>query len=252
MKTAFRIRFAPPLVMLTAATLLSSAGCNQEPSAPGHAITADGRAIEVDEHGYPLDGRPPDPTYQEPLGLEVEHFTLTDQDGNPFDSAQFDGEVWVANFFFTTCPGPCMKLSQTIDRLHRDLGPSGVHFVSITVDPANDTPEQLTKYARQFGAQAKYWNFLTGAKVDLDHVASYVFRVPVQDLLHSEKLILVNPQGEIVGYYHGTDDTKVAQLKRKALQLLAEREGAEEKPVTDEAATKNATPNEAPEAGTPS
>lgn len=221
--TFYSRRYLLLSALLGATVLLTGSGCQQESAPAGRQLSADGKTIELDEEGYPVDGRPLQPAAYEPLGLEVDNFTLTDQTGAPFDTTQLAGDVWVANFFFTACPGPCLKLSQTIDRLHRDLGPEGVRFVSITVDPANDTPEQLQRYARQFAAQEKYWSFLTGTQAEVEHVATDIFRVPAEQQFHSEKLILVDPDGKIVGYYHGTDDAKVTQLKRKATQLLAER-----------------------------
>ena len=103
-------------------------------------------------------------TEQKPLSkhFELPKFTLTERSGQPFDSTSLRGKVWVADFFFTSCPGTCLMLSKRMREIHGSLAKDeNVRFVSISTDPANDTPEVMTKYAEGLGADSR-WAFVTG------------------------------------------------------------------------------------------
>ena len=94
----------------------------------------------------------------------VPAFQLTNQDGQPFGSAQFAGKIWIADFIYTTCPGPCPMISSRMSELQKPLEKTDVHLVSFTVDPEKDTPEVLRGYADKLQAEPGRWDFLTGAK----------------------------------------------------------------------------------------
>lgn len=153
-------------------------------------------------------------------GLKVGAYELVDMQGEPFDSGSLDGEVYVVDFFFTACPVQCPKLSQAFERLQNKLGDQGLRLVSISVDPTNDTLEELQRYAEKYNAKPSQWKFLTGKREEIERVAHEVFRVPLQDRLHTEKFILVDRQGEIVGFYNGLDPAKISELEAKATELL--------------------------------
>ena len=155
-------------------------------------------------------------------GLKVGPYELVDLQGEPFDSSSLDGEVYVVDFFFTACPVQCPKLSQAFERLQNKLGDQGLRLVSVSVDPTNDTPEELQRYAEKYNAKPSQWTFLTGGREEIERVAHEVFRVPLQDRLHTEKFILVDRQGEIVGFYNGLDAASIKELEAKATQLLEE------------------------------
>ena len=102
--------------------------------------------------------KPPLPSY----GV-VPDFTLTDQNGAAFSSAALDKRVWIADFIFTNCPGPCPRMSSQMHQVQTALASDdGVRFVSFTVDPARDTPMVLTAYSKHFEADPAKWFFLTG------------------------------------------------------------------------------------------
>ena len=67
---------------------------------------------------------------------QVPHFQLTNQDGRPFGSTDLAGKIWIADFIYTTCPGPCPLISSRMSEMQKPLENTDVHFVSITVDPA--------------------------------------------------------------------------------------------------------------------
>ena len=97
-----------------------------------------------------------------PPGKPTPDFVLTDQNGQEFHSSSLKGKVWVASFFFASCPGPCYRLNQALAGLQAESDFKDVRFVSITCDPADDTPEVLKEYAARFAANPKQWTFLTG------------------------------------------------------------------------------------------
>lgn len=78
-----------------------------------------------------------------PVGPPLTEFELTQSDGKPFRTADMKGKVWVATYFFTTCPGNCLRLNQNIKYLHNLPDLKDVTWVSITCDPDNDTLEAL-------------------------------------------------------------------------------------------------------------
>ena len=97
------------------------------------------------------------PTYS-----SVPDFTLTDQTGAAFHSgSKLNKQVWIADFIYTTCPGPCPRMSSQMHQVQTALGNS-VRLVSFTVDPAYDTPPVLAEYAKHFEARPGIWYFLTG------------------------------------------------------------------------------------------
>jgi cytochrome oxidase Cu insertion factor (SCO1/SenC/PrrC family) len=154
------------------------------------------------------------------VGTEIGPFQLTTQAGEPFDSRELDGQTWVASFFFSSCPGSCIKMNNTIARLQSELADSGVRFVSITVDPENDTPEELAKYARHYGADSERWLFLTGPAEELKRVAMKEFLVAFGRGTHSEKFFVVGPDQKIAGLYTSTADADIVLLKRKVKELV--------------------------------
>jgi len=162
-----------------------------------------------------------------PLYASVPDFTLTDQTGAPFDSASaLHGQVWVADFIYTTCPGPCPRMSSQMHQVQTALaGSDGVRLVSFTVDPAHDTPAVLAAYGRNFHAQAGRWFFLTGPQPALQHLSREVFLLGNVDgtLEHSTRFVLVDKASRVRGFYDTSEQDAVARLIGDAKSLLRER-----------------------------
>lgn len=154
--------------------------------------------------------------------LVVAPFTLTAQSGQAFNSAELEGQIWVASFFFANCPGECTVLNQRIARLQEELADVPVRFVSISVDPEFDTPERLEEYAERIGADVPRWVFLTGTMDDVSQVALESFKVSVGLRTHTDRLILVDRQGRVRGRFRGTADADVEMLKRKVAEVTTE------------------------------
>lgn len=158
-----------------------------------------------------------------PVLYELPDFDFTDSTGAPFDRDRMRGKVWVADFIFTTCTGPCPVLSTRMSGLFKHFqGHPSVGFVSFTVDPENDTPEVLAEYAKRYGADTSQWHFLTGAKEDIAEVAVKGFKVGSGEApsMHDLHFILVDSLGRIRGYYTGTDTEDVAELQKDMESLL--------------------------------
>ncbi len=178
------------------------------------------RLSRPDEQGSARSGAS-DGSKIESLNHPVGRFTLTERSGEPFDSASLDGDVWIASFFFTSCPGVCLRLNSAIAQLQSELDDS-IRFVSITVDATTDTPEKLRKYADHYQADAERWLFLTGEAEEIRRIANEGFLVSGARETHSDRLIVVDRQGRIRGAYRGTEETQIRLLKRKVAALLSE------------------------------
>jgi protein SCO1 len=166
----------------------------------------------------------------------VPAFALTDGAGQPFGTAQLDGQVWVADFIFTTCPEICPRMTEEMAKLQTYLVNRGldarVRLVSISVDPARDTPEKLRGYALQFHARPGLWTFLTGSQKAIEDAVVRGFKIAVsrenddsQDafsIVHGTKFVLVDDKRQIRGYYDSGDGESMAKL-RTDVQALAER-----------------------------
>ena len=157
-------------------------------------------------------------------------FQLINQNGQPFGSAQLNGKIWIADFIFTTCPGPCPMISTRMSELQKPLEKTDVHLVSFTVDPAKDTPEILRGYAEKLRAESGRWDFLTGAQSTIYNLSQTGFKLAVSDgseetgtPVHSTRMILVDRHGEIRGYYDATEADAVTKVLADTSHLLREQ-----------------------------
>ena len=103
----------------------------------------------------------------------LQHLTLIDQHGQKVDLASLRGKPLLFDFFYTSCPGPCLMLTSRMKSIANHLGPilgSEAQFVSVTVDPEHDHPADLLNYAKQQSADRNGWIFLTGPPADIDRL----------------------------------------------------------------------------------
>jgi len=155
----------------------------------------------------------------------VGDFALVDQHGETFGTNELRGKVWIADFFFSNCPGPCPRMSTLmgdIQRQTKDL--DDLRIVSITVDPDRDTPETIKAYGERYGAIDGRWYFLTGPQNLLHRLASKDFNLFDVDgsLQHSTRFALVDRQGRVRGFYSTGENGSYARLPEDARRLLAE------------------------------
>jgi len=158
----------------------------------------------------------------------VPNFQLTNQNNQPFGSKQLAGKIWVADFIFTSCPGPCPMVSSRMSELQRPLEKTDVHLVSFSVDPEKDTPDVLRGYADKLKAQPARWDFLTGSKSTIYDLSKNGFKLAVLDgetgvPVHSTRIVLVDRHGEIRGYYEAMAADAVTKLLADTSHLLREQ-----------------------------
>jgi protein SCO1 len=160
----------------------------------------------------------------------VPEFTLINQEGKNFGSAQLRGKIWIADFIYTTCPGPCPMISSRMSELQKPLEKTDVHLVSFTVDPTKDTPQVLRTYAERLQAEPGRWDFLTGPQSTIYNLSRNGFKLAVSDgseekgiPVHSTRMILVDRHGAIRGYYNAAEADAVTKLVADTTHLLREQ-----------------------------
>ena len=174
-------------------------------------------------------------------------FALTEQHGKPFSRKELLGRVWIADFIFTSCADACPRLTQKLASIQDKLTPQEqagrIGLLSLSVDPERDTPEVLRGYAKNYGAKDGVWSFLTGSETEIERTIVKGFRIAMAkmpqppgplavsaasneelhaqafDILHGEKMVLLDAQGHIRGYYDA-DEPGLVQLLHDA-RLLA-------------------------------
>lgn len=155
----------------------------------------------------------------------VADFTLTDEKAAPFSSANLAGKIWVADFFFTSCLGPCPRMSTQMSQIQKAVREyPNVELVSFTIDPNNDTPEVLAAYARRYKAEPGRWHFLTGPRAVLHNLSRNSFMLGNVDgtLEHSTRFVLVDGKGRIRGFYQTAEKESIPQLLTDLQKLRKE------------------------------
>ncbi|HXA64484.1 MAG TPA: SCO family protein [Bryobacteraceae bacterium] len=150
-----------------------------------------------------------------PVYYDVPAFDLIAQNGQPFHSAVLSGKIWVADFIYTTCPGPCPRMTSQMHEVQNAIGKMpDVKLVSFTVDPARDTPLVLADYAKIHGASSEHWYFLTGPEATLQRLDRDVFKLGNLDtsMQHSTRFVLIDRQSRIRGYYDTSESRSIPRL----------------------------------------
>lgn len=167
---------------------------------------------------------------REPLAALPE-FSMTEV--SPSGTAAFGrkdllGRVWIVDFIFTHCAGPCPMLSTRLADLGREL-PATVGLLTVAVDSEGDTPERLRAYAKRYAAVPGRWVFLRGTPAETYQLLYAGFRLPLsinpsapEELraTHSARFVLLDKEGRIRGYYDGLSDSDNAAIARDARRLL--------------------------------
>jgi len=157
----------------------------------------------------------------------IASFEFTNQDGNVVTGSDYKNKIYVADFFFTICPGICPKLTSNLKKVAEAFKEnSDVMFLSYSVTPDIDSVAQLKKYAQEHDLPSS-WNLVTGDKEEIYTLArqSYFaereigFQNSTQEFLHTEHFILVDQDGHIRGIYNGTLELEAGRLIED-IQLL--------------------------------
>lgn len=177
-------------------------------------------------------------------GHKIPEFTFINQNNEVVINDSLDGNIYIAKFFFTSCPTICPVMTKNMAYVQRKLSVyPNIKFVSHTVDPANDTPERMLSYVKKMSSKnividLKNWYFLTGKKEEIYEIAkSYFVNVSPDSLapggfLHSEYFVLIDKEGRVrsgvdqnnnvIGVYDGTNDAQMKDLINDVKVLLAE------------------------------
>lgn len=150
----------------------------------------------------------------------LSRFELTERSGKTVKSEQLLGQPYVVSFFFSTCPSICVQQNQKLKELQEKFEGAGVRFVAISVDPETDTPEVLREYAARFGADENQWLFMTGDLTYIRRIGAEIYRQPVDQKFHSERFVLVDPKGEIEGFYSWPEKHQFEKLKETITQMI--------------------------------
>lgn len=144
---------------------------------------------------------------------KIAPFTLTNQNGKIVTEHDYNNKIYVADFFFTTCPTICPKMTENMGQLQNEyLEDSQIKFISFSVTPQIDSVQQLKKYAIEKGVNDSKWNLVTGNKKEIYSLARKSYLAVKDDgdggqfdMIHTENFILVDPEKRIRGFYDGTD-----------------------------------------------
>lgn len=157
----------------------------------------------------------------------VGNFSFQDQRNENINLNNWKGKIVVAAYFFTSCPSVCPKLMNQLKRIQTSAA-ENVLINSFTVDPERDTVGRLMKYAEEHGIKAN-WLLLTGDKINLYRFARTDLMIVATDgdggpadFIHSENLVLIDPQMRIRGYYKGTEKNEADRLIRDIGKLNRE------------------------------
>jgi len=161
---------------------------------------------------------------------KIPAFKYINQDSVMITSRQMKGKVWVANFFFTSCPSICPPMISQMKRLNILTGDIGqyLQFMSFSIDPKKDQPAVLREYIKLNGIQAENWYFFTGdeAKTHALGVKNFLVHAEATAMApggfaHSDGLVLVDREGYVRGVYHGTITEEVDQMNKDIRKLLS-------------------------------
>lgn len=169
---------------------------------------------------------------------QVADFTLTNQAGQTVTLADLRGHVWVADIIFTRCAGPCPRMTRQMQELQEALPKSSsARLVTLTTDPAYDTPEVLKKYGDRFQADFARWTFLTGEAREIANLAIDSLKLtaiekkpeerenPADLFIHSTIFVLVDKQAQLRGVFEtGGEDVEWKTVQPALLAAIKKLE----------------------------
>ena len=151
---------------------------------------------------------------------KIAPFSLINQNGEIVTEKDYQNKIYVADFFFTTCPSICPKMTENMGLIQKAIkDDSQIQLVSFSVTPKIDSVAQLKRYAIEKGVLDSKWNLLTGDKKMIYNLARKSFLAAKnhgdggpQDMIHTENFVLVDPDKRIRGFYDGTNTLAMETL----------------------------------------
>ena len=150
---------------------------------------------------------------------KISNFSLTNQNGETVTEENYHNKIYVADFFFTTCPSICPIMTENMFYIQEKTINKDILLVSYSVTPEIDSVAQLKKYAIEKGVDDSKWNLLTGEKKDIYELARKSYLVAKNngdggkyDMIHTENFVLIDKEKRIRGFYDGTNKEEMDQL----------------------------------------
>lgn len=162
---------------------------------------------------------------------QIRPFELINQENQPFTEKDMEGKIYVADFFFTTCPGICPKMTNSMSDIQKEfINDDDILLLSHSVTPEKDSVSVLKKYAQDKKIDFKRWKLLTGSKNEIYDLGRKYYFVEEDEgvkkgndvFLHTENFILIDKQRHIRGIYNGLDPNSIQNLIRDIKILKAE------------------------------
>ena len=160
----------------------------------------------------------------------VAQFSFKNQFGQIITNEAYKNKIYIADFFFTSCPVQCPKMTAQMKRLQDEfIRDDRIMFASFSIDPARDSVQKLKDYADEYGVIPGKWNLMTGDRDEIYNLAQKSFYLSAADekdgeseIIHSDRFVIVDPDGNIRGMYIGTNTNSVNHLKGDVALLLSE------------------------------
>jgi len=158
----------------------------------------------------------------------ISSFSLKNQNGETITEKNYDNKIYVADFFFTTCPGICIDMTRNMLKIQKEiLDNPNIMLLSFSVTPKIDSVAQLKKYALEKGIKDSKWNLLTGDKKQIYRLARESYFVVkegqgINSMIHTENFVLIDPDKRIRGFYDGTNDEEILELMDDIITLEKE------------------------------
>ena len=148
----------------------------------------------------------------------ISSFSLKNQNGETVTEKNYENKIYVADFFFTTCPGICIDMTRNMLKIQKKtINNPNIMLLSFSVTPKIDSVAQLKKYALEKGINDSKWNLLTGDKKQIYKLARESYFVVKEgqgnnSMIHTENFVLIDPDKRIRGFYDGTNDEEIQVL----------------------------------------
>lgn len=184
---------------------------------------------DTDRGPLPVLGIPEITDAGDTLPHTIPEFSFTDQDSNTVTKNTFTDKIYIADFFFTSCPSICPVMTKQMKRIYEKFETENqVMFLSHSIDTRHDSVPVLKAYAEKLNIDHSKWRFVTGEKSEIMNIANDYFNVAYEDpdapggYDHSGKLILVDTRGRIRAFCEGTIPEEVDEFMKDIRQLLQE------------------------------
>jgi protein SCO1/2 len=220
MLSIFAVYYIVMKIYLAAATLLITACTTKE--VKHLPILGEREAVEKTVDGKVV----VDTVYQ-----TIPQFSFINQDSAVVTNKDFDGKIYVADFFFTSCPSICPIMHRNLLKVYDKFkGNAEVKFLSHSIDSKYDVPHVLKKYATKLGVGGTQWEFVHGSRDSIYNIAAKSYLVFVKEspgadageFIHQGYFVLIDKEKRLRGAYDGTNETQVAQMTIDMQTLLDE------------------------------